>query len=921
MTMDNLKDTLNLPQTDFPMRATLPQSEPQILSRWQAERDYDTLRRARAGASKFVLHCGPPYANGPLHNGHLVPNLLKDMVVRSQSMLGHDTPYIPGWDCHGLPIEWKVERGLKEQGKNKNDISTRDFRALCRDTANEWIAHQKADWQRMGCLGDWDNPYLTMDYANEAGILQEMYKLAQAGLMYKDFRPVMWSPVEQTALAEAEIEYQDKESTALYFSFPVAGQDGHHLVAWTTTPWSIPSNRALAVGADIAYVGVQHSNGQIYWVAQDLAASFAAIIGADPTPVTPPRKGAELTAWQSCQPLFNTPIPILLGDHVTTDSGTGVVHTAPSHGVEDFEIGKANGLDLACYVDGTGRYVAAMPDLPATGQKLAGLTIKEAEGHILAELTATGRLLHSHKITHAYPVSWRSKAPLIYRSTSQWFVALDKPFGPEGRTLRQIALEQIDAVTWIPEEGRNRIYGMIADRPDWCISRQRLWGVPIALFRNIKTGEYIFDAAVFDHVAQQFVTHGIDAWTDLSTPELLPAGWLAANGLQPDDLAKETDILDVWFDSGATYAHVVQAREGMRFPADMYLEGSDQHRGWFHSSLLLSCATTGQAPYKQVLTHGFVVDGKGKKVSKSLGNGADAGELMAKHGADILRLWVAFADYKGDVKTSPEILEGVTESYRKLRNTLRYMLSNLYDFTPDKAVNTADMPVLEQAILARFAAVQEEAMEAVQSYKFYRAVQAWQNFCAVDLSSIYFDIRKDALYCETPDSLKRRACQTVLLHLFKGIVTALTPFMPFTADEAWRTQFGADKPIYLERFYMLPDDLQSPQALAQWDRLLEIRSAVYGLIESTLRAPGHVKAASEVDVTLTLPDRASLPDAAALQEILICADVNLQDGDFAVSVQKTAADKCPRCRNHRPLLASGICLRCDEAVASVAKAA
>ncbi len=921
MIMDNLKDTLNLPQTDFPMRATLPQSEPQILGRWQAERDYDTLRRARAGASKFVLHCGPPYANGPLHNGHLVPNLLKDIVVRSQSMAGHDTPYIPGWDCHGLPIEWKVERGLKEQGKNKNDISTRDFRALCRATANEWIMHQKADWQRMGCLGDWDNPYLTMDYANEAGILQEMYKLAQAGLMYKDFRPVMWSTVEQTALAEAEIEYQDKESTALYFSFPIVGQDGHHLVAWTTTPWSIPSNRALAVGEDISYVGILGQNGQTYWVAQDLADAFAKIIGVESPAKVTPKKGTDFAGLTSRQPLFNTDIPIVLGHHVTTDSGTGVVHIAPSHGVEDFEIGKNNGLDLACYVDGTGRYVTTMPALPHTDQALAGVGIKEAEALILAELEASGRLLYKHKLTHSYPVSWRSKAPLIYRSTSQWFVALDKPFDANGKTLRQIALEQIDTVAWIPEEGRNRIYGMIADRPDWCISRQRLWGVPIALFRNIKTGAYIFDTAVFDHVAQQIAAHGIDAWTDMSVTDLLPANWLATQGLTADDLAKETDILDVWFDSGATYAHVVQAREGMRFPADMYLEGSDQHRGWFHSSLLLSCATTGQAPYKQVLTHGFVVDGKGKKVSKSLGNGADAGELMAKHGADILRLWVAFADYKGDVKISPEILDGVTESYRKLRNTLRYMLSNLYDFTADKAVNHKDMPVLEQAVLARFAAVQAEAMEAVNSYKFYRAVQAWQNFCAVDLSSIYFDIRKDALYCETPDSVKRRACQTVLLHLFKGIVTSLAPFMPFTADEAWRTQFGADKPIYLETFYTLPAGLNTDAALACWDRIIEVRSAVYGLIEATLRAPGHVKAASEVDVKLTLPDRSNLPDAAALQEILICAAVSIQDGDFAVAVQKTEDEKCPRCRNHRPLNASGLCTRCDNAVAITTKAA
>ncbi|MES2728658.1 MAG: isoleucine--tRNA ligase [Pseudomonadota bacterium] len=912
--MDNLKDTLNLPQTEFPMRGNLPQREPEILAQWQGEQDYTTLRQARAGAKKFVLHCGPPYANAPLHNGHLVPNMLKDIVVRTKAMSGYDTPYIPGWDCHGLPIEWKVERGLKEQGKNKADISTADFRALCRATANEWIAHQKNDWQRMGCLGDWDQPYLTMDYVNEAGILGEMYKLAQSGLMYKAFRPVMWSTVEQTALAEAEIEYQDKESTALYFAFPIVGQDDHYLVAWTTTPWSIPSNRAVAVGADITYKGIRPQGvTATYWIAEDLAADFAKIIDADTAETIGHKPGSAFIGLESRQPLFDTPIPIVAGHHVTTDSGTGVVHIAPSHGVEDFEIGKINALDLACYVDNGGRYVAEMPVLPQTNEPLAGLSLKEAEPLILAELSTTDRLLYTHKITHSYPVSWRSKAPLIYRSTSQWFVALDKPFGKDGKTLRDIALQQIDAVNWVPEEGRNRIYGMIKDRPDWCISRQRLWGVPIALFRNKKTGDYIFDSAVFSHVTQQIAKSGIDAWTDLSTTDLLPAGWLNANGMDAADIEKETDILDVWFDSGSTYAHVVQTREGMQFPADLYLEGSDQHRGWFHSSLLLSCATNAQAPYRSVLTHGFVVDGKGKKLSKSLGNGANAGELMAKYGADILRLWVASADYKGDIKTSPEILDGVTESYRKFRNTIRYMTGNLYDFTLDQAVAYADLPDLEKAMLARFAAVQAEAQENLNSYKFYRAIQVWQNFCAVDLSSIYFDIRKDTLYCEKPNSLKRRACQTVLLHLFKGIVTALTPFMPFTADEAWRSFFGADKPIYLETFYTLPADVQDAAMLDRWNRILEIRSAVNAMVETTLRAPGHVKANSEVDVVLALPDRAAMPGEDALQEILICASVTLTDGPFTVQVSKTTAAKCPRCWNHRTVGSSGVCGRCDAA--------
>lgn len=925
--MTDFKDTLNLPQTEFPMRANLAQREPETLAVWESEGYYEKMREARNAGPRFLLHCGPPYANGRLHAGHLIPSLLKDIVVRFKSMGGYDTPYIPGWDCHGLPIEWKVEKDLQEKGKSKADVSTSEFRALCREYAAHWVKEQMSDWKRMGAIADWQEPYLTMNYQNEADIVREFGRVAGKGILYKDYKPVMWSPVEQTALAEAEIEYQDKESTALYFKMPLADVDNEHLVAWTTTPWSIPSNRAVAVGAEIDYVSLKPATGrfagQTLWVAEALAAKLAKVIGAEEYETTGHKKGQDFIGREAKQPLYGNPVPVVAGHHVTTEDGTGIVHIAPAHGIDDFKIGQQNGLDLSCAVDEAGKFAAGVAQLPMTGAGLAGQKINAAEGAILAELEASGGLLASHKIKHSYPVSWRSKAPLITRSTSQWFVAMDKPYTNEGATLRDVALREIDKTEWIPEEGRSRIRGMMVDRPDWCISRQRLWGVPITIFRNLKNGEYITDPAVFEAVARQIEKHGIEAWDDLPVSQLLPRGWLKKHGLTGADLAKEKDILDVWFDAGSSYAHVLQ-RRGLGTQADLYLEGSDQHRGWFHSSLLISAAVNEQAPYQSVLTHGFVVDGKGKKVSKSLGNGADAVELIDQYGADVLRLWVASADYKTDLRFSPEIMKGVNESYRKFRNTLRYTVSNLYDFDPmQDVVGYAELPELEKWVLARYSEVANEFAGAMDEYKFSRAFTAMQNFCTNDLSGFYFDVRKDALYSDSPNSHTRRSCQTVLNHLFDGVVTHLTPLMPFTCDEAWRFLKGPEQTLYTTCRIEPQHEWNAPELLQKWQTVFDLRGAVNSKIESEMRATGRVKSSSGVKVELALPESTVAATAGVnLAEVFMCADVTAAPAaQLGVKVDNADGAKCPRCWNFRSLGGQhGTCVRCDDALENSPKA-
>lgn len=932
--MTELKDTLNLPQTDYPMRANLSTMEPARLALWQQEGMYQKMRAARKGAKPFILHCGPPYANGALHAGHLVPSLLKDVVVRSKFMAGYDTPFVPGWDCHGLPLEWKVETELREKGGGKDSLSPSAFRDLCREKAKYWIGVQKTNWQRMGSVGDFAHPYLTMDFVNEAAMVRLLGDLLNTGLLYKGFKPVMWSTVEETALAEAEIEYHDHESTAVYVKFPIVGRDNQFVVAWTTTPWTLPANRAIAYGSDITYVRITptqvHEKAtakltESYWLAQELLPAALKMLGVEAHKVEETQQGSGFAGWQCLQVLYSTAVPMLSGDHVTTEAGTGFVHTAPAHGLEDFIVGQAAGLDLSCPVLGNGAYEASVAALPVTAVALAGKNIWEAQADIVKELEASGRLLRWHKLKHSYPMSWRSRKPLIYRTTEQWFMAMDKAAQGQQQTLRQQAMSEIDKVRWVPDYGSKRIGGMIEKRPDWCLSRQRLWGVPIAIFKNIKTGDYITDKAVFDSVAAAIEKTGINAWGDLGVAELLPQGWLEANKLSANDLVKEEGILDVWYDSGATFYHVLQQREGHHSPADLYLEGSDQHRGWFHSSLLLSVAKDHHAPYKQVLTHGFVVDSKGRKMSKSLGNGADALELIEKFGADQMRLWVASSDYSDDIVYGEEVMKGVSEVYRRLRNTIRYLLGNLSDFDASQhSVDYAQLPALEKLVLARVTSTLAQVRDDYDNYRFARCYHALQNLCATDLSALYFDIRKDRLYCDGKNSAERRATQTVLHFILQAILTHLMPLMPFTADEAWRMYMGQDNPLYLQSFVAGEAAWAAPALLKDWDRLMALRATVNGVIEKEARATGLAGSNSEVKIALTLPQtELELATQYDLAEWCMVASLTVQQGEeMQATVAKADGAKCPRCWTFDHLVeSSGLCPRCDAVMSDTAQAA
>lgn len=916
--MSAYKNTINLPQFKLDMKADLPRSEPVILAQWRQEQDYDTVIKNRQGQASYTIHCGPPYANGRLHGGHLIPNILKDIVVRSRSMAGFDTPFVPGWDCHGLPIEWKVELALKKEGRNKTDISRRDFRQLCRDYALNWLTAQKGDWQRMGCLADWENPYITMAPATEASIIRTLGKVAESGLLYRDYRPVMWSPVERTALAEAEIEYADKTSTAVHFTFALEARRDEYLVAWTTTPWSIPGNQAVAVHNEIDYVLLRQANdSRGFWVSEERANDFIKAAGLTAAEVTDCCNGAALAGLNAVHPFYNRSVPVIHSNHVTAVDGTGVVHIAPAHGLEDFDLGRAYSLPLHSLVDGSGQYEGSAPDLSRTGQKLAGVAIHNAEQLIIDELAAAGSLLASQPYTHSYPVSWRSKTPLIYRTTSQWFIAMDKPYTSDGKTLRERALEEIRNVEWTPEDGHNRLAGMLRDRPDWCISRQRVWGVPIPIMKNTADDSYILDNAVFSHISGIVKQNGIDAWDEFPAADLLPPGWAKANGVDPARLHKETDILDVWFDSGASYQHVLKERSGLAYPADLYLEGSDQHRGWFQSSLLLSLITDNQAPFRQVATHGFLVDSEGKKISKSSGNGADAITLMERYGADNLRLWVASSNYSGDIKFGPEIMAGVQENYRKIRNTLRFVLGNISDYREEEhAVPFDKLPEMERWALARYAKASDEIAKGYEQIIPSAAVRALVEFCGNDMSNKYLDMRKDTLYCDVANAPERRAAQTVLHHIAKGLLTHMAPVLPFTADQAWRLMNGPGSPVYAQPFYTGPAEWRAPSLIDRWETVLSIRDQVNVAIEQG-RAAGAFARSAQLDLHVkALPDAANiLLEIGNLSAVFQTASVRVEPAQkFTIEINPSANPPCPRCRISYEPVADDLCRRCFNAV-------
>ena len=980
------KSTVFLPVTDFPMKAGLAQKEPAILARWEEMDLYGKLRERRKGRERFILHDGPPYANGDIHMGHAMNKVLKDIIVRSQSLLGKDAPYVPGWDCHGLPIEWKIEEEYRKKKQNKDEVPAQEFRAECRAYADKWVGVQKEQFKRLGVMGDWDDPYLTMKFDAEATIVGELLKFAESGQLYRGAKPVMWSPVEKTALAEAEVEYEDIVSTQIDVAFEIVEAPnapelvGAHAVIWTTTPWTIPVNQALAYGPEVEYgvyvfewpfdttdnvrpegVLTTESVAEFrYLLAEPLAESVRARITGSPenSPLggqvmkkVASLKGSQLAGAIARHPMhalggfFARPRPFLAGDFVTTDAGTGLVHMAPDHGEDDFALCKANGINPVFAVENDGKYREDWLWLGGQGSVINPKFVSK-DGPICTDLREVGGLLAaSDDFKHSYPHSWRSKAKIIFRCTPQWFIPMDQtsplPFrggaggggSPDssglglishlnpshegeglkgnGATLRDLALNSIENTRWVPERSINRIRSMVEGRPDWVISRQRAWGVPIALYVHRKTGEYLVDKAVNARIVEAFKGAGADAWFGADHQALLGPDY------DLNDYEVVNDILDVWFDSGSTHSFVVEGRYGPDARADLYLEGSDQHRGWFQSSLLESCGTRGRAPYDAVLTHGFALDGQGRKMSKSLGNVVDPLKVIAESGSDILRVWVASTDYFDDVRIGKEVLAGSSDAYRKLRNTFRYLLGALSDFSEEEKLPVSEMPELERYMLHRLAsldadlkAVVDKAAGSENWLEFSRYTRALFDFANSDLSAFFFDIRKDCLYCDAKSDPKRRAYRTVLDTLFHALVRYAAPIIPFTAEEVWQSRFT--NPEESVHFLEWPevDAAWANEALdAKWTELRDQRDQVNEAIEP-LRREKIVRSSLEADVTMgqLVPS-----DGVNFAEIAIVARIEMGKGDGIV-VKPSDWHKCGRCWRLLPEVEEdgALCNRCDE---------
>jgi isoleucyl-tRNA synthetase len=934
------RDTVFLPRTSFPMRGDLPKKEPAILARWDAANLWAKLRETSAGRPQFILHDGPPYANGNLHIGHALNKILKDVVNRTRQMSGYDANYIPGWDCHGLPIEWKIEEEYRRKNKDKDAVPILDFRAECRAYAQHWMGVQAKEFRRLGVEGAWGDRYATMDLPSEAAIVHEICKFLLNGALYRGLRPVMWSPVEKTALAEAEIEYHDHTSATIWVRFPIVktppqgAQDnvpglaspkvawaddleGASVVIWTTTPWTIPGNRAIAAGAEFDYALLRVDDvfpgslarvGETMLVALPLLPQFCKDTGITVHHLVHVFKGEALAGTVCAHPLrgcgYDQDTPVLLADFVTTEAGTGFVHIAPGHGEDDFHLGRAAGLDVPETVGDDGTFNAWVP-------LFAGVHVYRAADPVCAALTEAGNLVARSKIVHSYPHSWRSRAPLIFRATPQWFIRMD---GPE--RIREKALRALDATHFVPEQGRNRIGSMVAARPDWCISRQRAWGVPIAVFVEKRSGEPLRDPDVVARIVDVFRTEGADAW--YSSP---PSRFLG-DGRNPDDYEQVMDIVDVWFESGSTHAFVLEAR-GLPWPADPYLEGSDQHRGWFHTSLLESVGTRGVAPFKAVLTHGFVNDENGRKMSKSLGNVTAPEDVAKVYGADILRLWVMSSDTTDDLRIGPEILKQQAELYRRLRNTLRWVLGSLADFSDAETVPYAELPELERWVLHRLTGLDARIRAATDSYDWTGVYPELHNFCNTDLSAFYFDIRKDAVYCDRPDSLRRRAARTVLDHLHRCLCAWLAPVLCFTAEEAWGARFGEDSSVHLQQFPVLPHEWRDDALAAKWDTIRAVRRRITVPIEEA-RAAKVIGASLQAAVTLKLaPDEADLLTASEWEEIAIVSAVRMVGGvgDEPATVEPAPGTKCVRCWKVLPEVGTvaahpGLCVRCADAVDS-----
>ncbi len=920
------KETLNLPQTDFPMKANLVRREPEMLSRWETEGTYQLIREKAAGRPKYVFHDGPPYANGHIHMGHALNKVLKDFVVKIMSMQGYDAGFIPGWDCHGLPIEHQV---TKEAKAKKQNLDKARIRALCREYAGRFVDVQREEFKRLGVFADWERPYLTMDHAYEATIVREFSKFVMAGMVYKGLKPVHWCTHCMTALAEAEVEYQDHRSPSIYVKFPVKGElkgcleglEGRalFLVIWTTTPWTLPANLAICLHPDFDYAAVQ-VGGEVYVVAEGRLSALILEWDVTDYRVLARCKGRDLEGLVTRHPFAGRDSPVILGDHVTLEQGTGCVHTAPGHGQEDYVVGQQYGLETYNPVDDRGVFE---PDLPHFG----GLFVTKANPEIIRKLREEGFLIQESEVAHSYPHCWRCHQPIIFRATSQWFISMDS------HGLREKALREIDRTRWVPPWGRDRIYSMVENRPDWCVSRQRAWGVPITIFSCEDCHKPLFNQEVFDHLIALTEKQGADFWFEKEADDILPEGTRCECG--HSRFRKEMDILDVWFDSGVSHAAVLEPDPNLAWPADLYLEGSDQHRGWFHSSLLESVGTRGKAPYKTVLTHGYVVDGKGKKMSKSAGNVIAPQTIIDQYGAEILRLWVASENYREDIRISHEILKRLTEAYRKIRNTFRFLLGNLYDFNPRADALPLDrLEELDRYILHRFGQVSRRIRKAFDEFEFHVFFHSFYNFCVVDLSAFYLDILKDRVYTYPRNSEARRSGQTALFILLKGMTQLMAPILSFTAEEVWSylPEGGAEEPsVHMSSFPDVPKVGFSEALEGKWEQITRLRWEVSKALELKRKEKviGH---SLDARVRLCLPaEMRSLlePMADQLRYVFIVSLVELVDSleededvftaedlpGVKIAVTPAPGKKCERCWNYfaeapSSRESSSLCPRC-----------
>ena len=927
----DFSETLFLPKTSFAMRAGLPEQEPLILNQWSEKKIYESLRNQSKGKEKFVLHDGPPYANGHLHIGHALNKILKDFVVRSQQMLNKDSSYIPGWDCHGLPIEWKIEEQYREKGLNKDEVDIIQFRKECREFASKWIDIQREEFIRLGVIGDWSNPYTTMSFNAESTIVKEFFKFLENGSLFRGSKPVMWSTVEKTALAEAEIEYKEHKSTWIYVKFPILESNDPDLlnasvVIWTTTPWTIPGNRAIAFGEGIKYSlfkvddisdDSHAQKGDLIIFASDLEEavksecrikSFNKIKDIE-----------DISSLKCSHPFrdggYDFNVKLYSADYVTLDQGTGLVHIAPGHGPDDYELGIKNNIDVPETVDGDGKYFDHVPIF--AGKKIFNEDGSDAEANvaIIIELKNKKALLGKGSLRHSYPHSWRSKAPVIFRNTPQWFI------GMEANELRKKALDSIEKVKWFPDQGKKRIFSMIENRPDWVVSRQRAWGVPLSIFYEKKTGAPLINTELNKKIIKLFAEEGSDAWFKYSKEEWLE-GYEDSNNFEKVD-----DILDVWFDSGCTHAFVLEDNDEP-WPASLYLEGTDQHRGWFHSSLLESCGTRGTAPYESVLTHGFVLHEDGAKMSKSSNNIVSPAEVIEKSGADILRLWVANSDFSEDLKIGSEIIKSNIDTYRRLRNTIRFILGNLSDFSEDTSLEYSDLTDLDKYILSQLAILEKNVLKNYEIFEYQKVFTLIFNFCTNELSSFYFDIRKDSLYCDSKSSEIRRSTQTVLDILFHHLLRLLAPILCFTIEEAWQSRMGSNNSIHNENFCSIDETWIRNDLDESWSFYKKLKRLINGAIEVE-RKNKTIGSSLEASVILFINDdkKINLVNNEMVEQVSIVSKIEIKkeglpqncytlddDKSIGVVVSRVDGHKCERCWKYFSKLTDNVCIRCKEVI-------